>query len=258
MGSRTWTALRRRLLARPSGPLLLGLDFDGTLAALARSPELSRLPGASRLLLGALSRRSGVRVAVLSGRRLRDVRTKVGLPGLYYAGNHGLELLGPKGPWTHPRAKAALGALRLTARALRRELADFPGASLEDKALSLSLHYRRMSPRLSPSLEDRVREILGPHARRLRLSPGKKVWEIRPRLSWDKGKALLRIRRELGGLWSLMFVGDDATDEEGFRSLGPRALCVRVGPCGNSRAAFILGSRGRMESLLRLLVQETR
>lgn len=234
-----WRRLRAELEhAASRARLLVGLDFDGTLAPFAPKPELARLPGPTRELLRRLVRKDACDVAILSGRALSDVRAKAGIPGLHFAGNHGLELGGRGTRWEHPAGRAAASEVRNVSRRLGRSLAGLKGVILQDKRLSLSVHYRLAGRALAGPLEATIRRcMLRPS--RLRLFAGHEVWELRPRVRWNKGDALLEMAERLGGGRGLVFIGDDATDEEAFRTLGRRALCVRVG-AGATRARFRL------------------
>lgn len=249
---KSWRQLRRELeSAAAGGRLLVGLDFDGTLAPFAPKPELARLPGPTREMLRRLVRNDACDVAILSGRSLSDVRAKAGIPGLHFAGNHGLELGGRGTRWEHPAARAAAPEVRAVARRLGRSLAGLKGVILQDKRLSLSVHYRLAGRTLAGPLEATIRRCL-PRPSRLRLFGGHEVWELRPRVRWNKGDALLEMAERLGGDRALVLIGDDATDEEAFKTLGRRALCVRVG-AGSTRARFRLDGPEAVRRVLDVL-----
>lgn len=234
--------------------LLVAMDFDGTLASLAPHPEKAAMPVEIHRLLKHLSRKRSVRVVIASGRSLRNIKSKVGLRGLYYIGNHGLEIQGPGGMWLHPAGRGVSDMMRKLAKRLPSALTDFPGVWLENKIFTLCLHFRSAPAGIEPrSLRKLLDRFIQPYRDRLRIAPGKKVWEIRPRLRWNKGKALRKILERMKGKWIVLFVGDDATDEEGFRSLGPRAMTVRVGHSKKSRARFRLRNQKQVSALLRFL-----
>lgn len=255
----------RTALERPSGRersarYLLGLDFDGTLAPLARRPGLAQLPPYNRRLLARLSRLRRARVAIVSGRALIDVRDKVGVDGITYVGNHGLEIQSPDGRvWVHPQARRCEPLMKRLSRRLAQEVSDFPGVFVEDKGVTLSVHYRLMPRYLSPRpLHERIRLLVAGQRHRVRLTKGKKVWEIRPRLQWNKGFAMRRLLGLAVGDWIPVFIGDDYTDEEGFKSLGPEAITVRVGYKKDSHARYRLKSQRQVAPMLEYFLREWR
>jgi len=201
-----------------------------------------------------------VRVAIVSGRGLADVKRRVGVKGLIYSGNHGLEIEHARGArWAHPEARRLAKAVARVAAELAPRLKEFPGAQLEAKGLTLSLHFRNLKSFLSPRpLRGLLEQIVGLDAAYLRVSRGKKVWEVRPRLRWNKGDALLKLAGTRGSTqtWTIAFVGDDQTDEEGFRRLGPGALTVHVGSSKRSRANFRVKLQAHVALFLEFVLSE--
>jgi trehalose 6-phosphate phosphatase len=216
-----------------AGLMLLGLDFDGTLAPIVPRPDDAALPAATRPLLRALVARSDTRVALVSGRSLADLRRRVDIDGIYYAGNHGLEIDGPGVSRVHEGARAALAGLGEVARHLEQQLAPLDGVIVEDKGLTLSVHYRLVAdPTEESRVRDRVYELCAPFDE-LRLTAGKKVVEIRPDVDWHKGRALRFLRDTLlagHDAAPTLFVGDDRTDEDAFREVGEGGCAIVVGP----------------------------
>jgi trehalose 6-phosphate phosphatase len=200
--------------------MVLLLDFDGTLAPIVDRPELAAMPELTRRALERLMARPGVQVAVVSGRGLADVRDLAAIPGIAYAGNHGMEIHGPGIERIHPEAAAARPVLERAAAELGDALAAIPGAFVEDKVLTLSVHHR-LTPR------DRVAEVHG-IVRRIaeplqgvHLTEGKEVLEVRPNVDWNKGKAVLFLLEQMrppSGT-PILYFGDDRTDEDAFRAL---------------------------------------
>jgi trehalose 6-phosphate phosphatase len=209
--------------------LALFLDYDGTLSPIVTRPELATLPEEARGILRRLSRRATV--AVVSGRGLEDVRALVGLDELFYAGNHGFEIRGPDR--TAVSREIGVEFRDDVARArdlLSRELSAVDGAWTEDKTQSLSVHYRQVADERAGEVETAVDRVLA-QLPRLRKHYGKKVLEIRPRVDWDKGKAVGFLLDTLGlrGDSVLpMYLGDDVTDEDAFRALRGRGVGVLV------------------------------
>lgn len=194
----------------------------------------------------------GVRIAIVTGRQLSDIRSRAALPGAAYIGNYGLEIAQLGRRWVHPGAAAAKGPIRAVSRALKAALRGFPGTLFEDKTYSLNVHYRRArSPCAKERLRRRILPFLQAHPG-LALRHSRKVWEILPNVRWGKGEAILRLARSMGAGTGIVFVGDDVSDEQGFKALGRRAQTYRVGP-GRSVARFRLRDRGAVLGLLRRL-----
>lgn len=203
---------------RRAGRMLVALDFDGTLSPIVERPEdaalLDGFAGPLRELVG----RGDTVAAIVSGRGLADVRARVGLDGMYYAGNHGFEIEGPGVERVHPAVGAARPDLERCRDALERALADEPGTQVEDKRWTLSVHYRRAE---RAGAEGRVRAAVHEHCRRpgLRVTEGKKVFEVRPDVRWDKGRATQFLLDTVtqGNDMAAIFIGDDRTDEDAFQ-----------------------------------------
>ncbi|MFA6317592.1 MAG: trehalose-phosphatase [Elusimicrobiota bacterium] len=234
---------------------LIALDFDGTLSPLVSCPGRARLPGRTRDLLARLASGPSTAVAVVSGRSLADVRSRIALPGLFYAGNHGLEIFGPGLAWTHPRALSARPSLQALALILERGLAELPGVLLENKGLTLSVHHRLSSASARRAAGMILAAALAPYGRDLTPGSGKMVWEVRPRTDWNKGHAVLKIGRTVGAGARIVFVGDDRTDEEGFMTLRGRAVTIRVGLAEHTAATHTLKRQDDVESLLEFLAR---
>ena len=165
--------------------LLVFLDYDGTLSPIVARPQDAVLAADMRAALTALAARHPV--AVVSGRQLADVRERVGLPGLYYAGNHGFEIAGPPPDGLRWEVAAEyVDALDAFRAALAPEIEGIDGVLIEHKRYSLSIHYRLVDPARVPGLIERVEAATAAHPR-LRLRRGKCVLEIRPDLDWHKG-----------------------------------------------------------------------
>ncbi len=213
-----WIAARRA-----AGIFVLALDFDGTLSPIVPRPEDAALLPAAREPLRRLCARDDTRVAIVSGRGLADVRHRVALDDAYYAGNHGMEIDGPGVHRVHAAAAARRPALETCAAALAERLRPFDGVQIEDKGLTLSVHYRRAAaPNAEAAVLAAVEESCD-RAAGLRATRGKRVVEVRPDVPWDKGRATRFLFDSLRGAGAPpvpgIFVGDDRTDEDAFRAL---------------------------------------
>lgn len=249
MTARNWASLKARMCQGDlaAGRLLLALDFDGTLADIAPTPRTAVLGDRTRMILERLVRRPDTRVAIISGRSIADLRDRAEIPGIYYSGNHGLEIEGPGIRWSHPQAQYLDLA---TTAALTEDTADLPGVLVERKQIGFAVHYRLAGERERAELRRRMFARLAELQSRYRLVHGKMVYDFRLDVSWGKAHALREIRRTLIGGWTSMFIGDDTTDEEAFAEIGPRALTVRVGRVRRSSAQYVVPSRRIVDELL--------
>lgn len=208
---------------RDAGEMVLLLDFDGTLAPIVERPEMAAPLPAARSALDRLLERGDVSVAVVSGRGLRDARRLLGVEQIAYAGNHGMEIEGPGINEVHGEAAAARPALERVARQVTDELREVSGALVEDKGLTLSVHYRQVADERVGIVRQAVAKALGIEPA-LRLTEGKKVLEVRPAVDWHKGRAVAFLLDHLQPhpTTPVLYIGDDTTDEDAFAALRDR------------------------------------
>jgi len=219
--------IARRLAAAPHW--LVCFDFDGTLTPIVSHPDQAQLCDGTRDKLRTLAAHPGVDVAIVSGRALEDLSRRVAIPGLILAGNHGLEIVGRDIVFLEPTAIALRAELQALASLIERDLRAIPGAHLENKKLTLSVHFRQAAVEHHEEIRRIVQGHAALHDGRIVITPGSMVWEVRPRVDWHKGAAVNWIRRHVGGPSSVvLYVGDDRTDEDAFRAL-PREITVKVG-----------------------------
>lgn len=222
---------------------LLAFDFDGTLAPIVRERDGAAMRARTERLLARLC--TLYPCAVISGRGRADVAARLGAaPVPHVIGNHGLE------PGADPAALARLArrARPLLADALR----DWPGVEIEDKRLSLAVHYRGAArKRAARAAVERAVAAL-PVA--MRVVPGRAVVNVVPAGAPDKGDALLALRARLG-VEAALYVGDDGTDEDVFRRAAAAPLvAVRVGRGRTSAAAYFVRGQHQVDALLARLV----
>lgn len=205
------------LLQRPSA---LITDIDGTISAIAATPFEAVVDPVALQALERLAERLSA-VAVVSGRAPEAGAAMVGLPGLIYVGNHGMERIVRGTPWTHPAAAAARAAIAAALAEIEAEVRaqdEAPWLLIENKGVTGTVHYR-LAP--DPAAAAGMLEALARVAAErygLRVSPGRMIVELRPELAVNKGTAIRELVEELG-LRGIVFFGDDVTDVDGFRAL---------------------------------------
>ena len=236
------TVVTPELERRLSGtPLVILLDVDGTLAPIAPRPEDAAVPPETRKVVATLAARRGTHVGLVSGRAAADARRLVAVSNVHAIGNHGCEVISPDGDVTiDPAVAPYRDALAQVARTLAPRVAEVAGVLLEDKTWTLSIHYRLADPGIVPRLRGVVTDVAARYG--LPVTEGKKVLEVRPPVSVDKGTAVLALAARLGATdaaASLLYAGDDRTDEDAFRRLRaklPSAVTVRVAGAGRGGA----------------------
>jgi trehalose 6-phosphate phosphatase len=232
---------REKLKRFTAAGVILVFDFDGTLAPIVRDPEQARLRGSTRLLLRRLAR--AYTCVALSGRSRADLRAKLEGTGLTrLIGNHGAE---PGSKVIRIRRQVA-GWRRM----LEAKLPALPGLWIEDKGLSLTVHYRqcRRKREAKAAIADAARSLAG-----LRLVPGKEAVGFVAVSAPNKGTALkAELARQNCG--RALYVGDEETDEDVFRIKDLPLFGIRVGRSRHSRAEYFLRNQKEIDALLRLLV----
>jgi trehalose-phosphatase len=194
---------------------------------------------------------------IVSGRSLVDVSRRVGLPELIYAGNHGLEIQGPGLVFLEPTAAARAERLGKLTAPLEALLQDVPGALVEPKGLTTSVHDRNVPSEFQDRVAQVVRDIVARDPDHFILTTGRRVWEIRPRVSWHKGQAVHWVLQHLGnsseGL--VFYIGDDRTDEDVFASL-PDGVTVKVGNAPTTHARYKIPDPTAVEKFLNWLLEQ--
>ena len=218
-------AIRERIAGRP---VMVFLDYDGTLTPIVRRPEDAVLSHEMRARVRALAAR--VPVAIVSGRDRAAVESLVDLPELIYVGSHGFDIEGPSGA---ERLRLEVGDplgrdLDAAEAALRGRLAGIRGAIVERKRLTLAAHYRLVAGVHRPKVIEAVDAVRAAHPR-LRKDAGKAVLELRPDVEWDKGHAVRWLLERVAPAGVGLYLGDDLTDETAFAALRGHGIGIAVG-----------------------------
>lgn len=226
--------------------IYLFIDYDGTLSPIVEYPDKAVISEAMRSILRDLSSNPGCSVGIITGRALKDIKRKIGLKGIIYVGNHGLEIEGPKIKFNPSVPRRMYSIIRNLKKELREKLSKIKGIFLEDKNVTLSIHYRMAARSGYLSARKIIREVVRPFLARNKiiLSNGKKVIEIKPQVKWNKGRAVawLLAREAIVRRQPIMpvYLGDDATDEDAFRILKNKGLTIYIGNPKSSQAKYYL------------------
>ncbi|KYN35667.1 Alpha,alpha-trehalose-phosphate synthase [UDP-forming] A [Trachymyrmex septentrionalis] len=211
--------------------LALLLDYDGTLAPIATHPDLAILPLETKNVLQRLSNMSDVYIAIISGRNVINVKSMVGIEGITYAGNHGLEILHPDGSkFVHPMPAELEDKVASLMQTLQEQLCR-DGAWVENKGALLTFHYRETPMESRPRMVDQAKRLI--EGAGFKACTAHCAIEAKPPVEWNKGRASIYILRTAFGLdWSerirIIYAGDDVTDEDAMKALKGMAATFRV------------------------------
>jgi trehalose 6-phosphate phosphatase len=233
----------------------LMLDYDGTLTPLKKHPKLARLSPSRRSFLKKLADRPEIKMAIVSGRELAPMKRMVGIPHLIYVGNHGLEIESDEKHWTYPAAIKFIRTLKKIKTALRLKL-PYRGILIEDKGLTLSIHYRQLPAKTLARFNRNFGLAIKPWRSLVRITHGNKVYELRPPVAWDKGKAVKWLINNFKlKAYRPVYIGDDRTDEDAFRALRGTGITIHVGG-GKTAARTRLKDVAGVYRYLRSLVND--
>jgi trehalose-phosphatase len=246
-----WSRIARKI--GPARKIALFADFDGTLVRIKKEPGRARLAPEVRRLLARIANKGAV-VGIVSGRTVTDAQKRVGLKHIWYAGAHGFFLCDPSNRSFTLASPRQLKRIRAAERFLERRLSKIPGVRLEPKEATIAVHYRG-APKSS---ERRARGVVVEAVNEypdLYLLTGKKLLELLPDSQTDKWKAIRFILQKEhmpdSGRRSVIFIGDDATDERVFRKLPD--ISIAVGKKHRTAAKYYLYSPAGVRRFLKAL-----
>jgi len=242
---------------------VLFTDYDGVLAPIMPTPDEAVMSASMRDAVRAAA--DALTLAVVSGRDLADVRSKVDIPGIYYAGSHGFDIVDPNGSpaggGLAERFEAYLDPLARASNTVEARLSAIDGVLVERKRFATAIHYRNAGRGDLGAVETAVRDVVAAFPMLL-VSTGKEIFEYRPDLDWDKGTALEWLLGRLGvdnSTQAPIYLGDDTTDEDAFRSIESIGVGVVVGIDGPpTLARFSLTDTPEVERFLLGLAGEVR
>ncbi|KAB2046155.1 hypothetical protein ERO13_D01G176700v2 [Gossypium hirsutum] len=247
--------------------IVMFLDYDGTLSPIVEDPDQAFMSTEMRAAVRDVARYFPT--AIVTGRCRDKVYSFVKLPGLYYAGSHGMDIKGPskrcKNKKSNPGilfqpASEFLPMIDEVYKALVERTKSIGGAKVENNKFCVSVHFRRVDEKSWGALAEQVRSVLNQYPK-LKLTQGRKVLEIRPTIKWDKGRALEFLLAALGYGNSNdvlpIYIGDDRTDEDAFKVLRDRGqgfgIIVSKVP-KETNASYTLQEPSEVKEFLRRLV----
>lgn len=226
--------------------LLIFLDYDGTLSPIVSDPSKAIPSLQVKTVLSKLSKITKINLVIISGRTLQNITNLLDMDNIIYVGNHGVEFGGLNTKFTMPLFSNWTNILQEMKTELYNDLASTPGILIEDKKFSLSVHYRSVLTRDVAMVKYKFNKIVSTYAKNnnLHVMAGKKVLEVVPDSSWNKGTismlllTLFRVTKDSNIL--PIYIGDDTTDEFAFQELKKHGITVVVGKRKSSEALFYL------------------
>jgi trehalose 6-phosphate phosphatase len=240
-----WNQVAEKIRKHPRGPLVIFLDFDGTLVDIAPRPQMVRLKPAARRILRKLSRHRRVRIVMISGRRRAELLHFIGIRSIRYFGLYGWE--SGTGALLPSRSTAVL---QRALRVLEDRLRPYPTAWIENKKSSLSIHLLDVPAQQQIQIRSKLRAWLKPFRKSLRVEANLRDVEILPRSFQGKGAAVRRLLAEpkLKGALPFYF-GDDFSDESGFAAVR-RGVSIHVGKPRTTAADFTVRTPAQVAGVL--------
>jgi trehalose 6-phosphate phosphatase len=239
-----------------SKKIILFLDYDGTLVPMRKNPSKAILSASMTQLLETLIKNPNFVVVFVTGRQYKDIIKLLPFKNVTIASDHGFRITNKTKDWIHPKVKPLQPLIKNIYQILKIKLKPIKGVFVEDKAIMITIHYRNVKKYNVPSIKNNITAIVIPHKSKLKLTTGKKVFEIKPNINWNKGEAVLKIAKSLRyttGYIIKIYIGDDATDEDAFRKLNKRGITIKVGKKPDTKANYFLNNISEVRKFLELL-----
>lgn len=231
--------------------IFLFLDYDGTLTPIVEAPYNAVISDEMRSLIIKL--KEHVPVAVISGRALKDIKGRVGIEDIIYAGNHGAEIWDGRKAIISQELEESRHLLEEVLEKLKKETSYIKGVLIEDKGITASLHFRNVNVRQVGDLFRIFEKFSMEYVENYRFITGKKVFEIRPVNIWNKGDAVLWIVENMGKHRFPVYIGDDTTDEDAYSILKNRGLSISIG--GSANADYYIQNQGEVKDFITILYE---
>jgi alpha,alpha-trehalose-phosphate synthase [UDP-forming]/trehalose-phosphatase len=230
----------------PQNDIFLFLDYDGTITPIVDSPDKAILSEHMRNLLVRLQKK--IPVAIVSGRSLSDIKKRVNIENIFYAGNHGAEIWNGKKLLIGQQLSENKKVFSQIISDLKDSLSSVKGILVEDKGITASIHYRMVESSDICKVFDIIWSTADAYRGLFKITSGKKVFEIRPHGVWNKGDAVSWICQYYGKKILPVYVGDDTTDEDAFSVIKGKGIGISVGR--SLKSDFFLKSQPEVKKFL--------
>ncbi len=230
----------------------LFFDFDGTLVPIMKNPKDCYLSDNVRESLYKL--KDKIKIGIISGRDLRDLKKRVSVEGIYYSGSHGLQIEGPDIKYTSPdayRLKPYIDEIYSKVKSVSKR---FAGALVEKKPLSFTLHYRQVENKPRKEMKRLFFDIINySRGNNIKVLNGKMIFEVLPAIDWNKGTAVSLMIKSFNKKILPTFIGDDITDETVFSEIKDQGLTVKIGYSKKTVAKYFLRNQTEVYKLIKIM-----
>jgi trehalose-phosphatase len=223
------------------------LDYDGTITPIVDLPDKAVLSKEMRSLI--LRLKEIIPIAIVSGRSLDDIKRRVNIEEMIYAGNHGAEIWDGSKLVVGQQLSDSKEVLEKIIRELKEALSSVRGVVVEDKGITASVHFRMVNANEISKMFDIFWPIADSYKGLFKITSGKKVFEIRPHGIWNKGDSVKWIWKNFGKKKIPLYIGDDKTDEDAFKVIKGRGIGVSIGR--SSEADYYLKTQEEVKKFLR-------
>jgi alpha,alpha-trehalose-phosphate synthase [UDP-forming]/trehalose-phosphatase len=230
----------------PKNNIFLFLDYDGTLTPIVNSPEKAILSEHMRSIMARLQKK--LSIAIISGRSLIDIKQRVKLDNIFFAGNHGAEIWDGSKVVIGQQISGNKQVLEKVISDLKEALKSVRGVIVEDKGITASIHYRMVENRNICKVFDIIWSTADSYKGLFKLTSGKKVFEIRPHGVWNKGDAVTWICQHYGKNTLPVYIGDDITDEDAFDAIKGKGIGISIGR--SDKADYFLKKQSEVKNFL--------
>lgn len=230
--------------------IIVFLDYDGTLTPIAETPDQAVLSEETRSLLKIL--KESVKLVIISGRGLEELKRMVALPDILYVGNHGAEICDRNAVQITQLLASNRDLLLAFLGRLKGALSAIPGVLIEEKGITASVHFRKVAEEDIGFFYELFWNTSQGFQDEFRITKGKKVFDIRPLTAWNKGDAVGLILKTSIPERLTIYIGDDTTDEDAYRFLRGKGISISVGP--NPVSDFYLKSQQEVNFFLEHLI----
>ncbi len=232
--------------------LFLFFDFDGTLVPISKNPKDCYLSGELKESLYKL--KDKIKIGIISGRDLKDLKRRISVENIYYCGSHGLQIDGPDIKYTNPDVYKLKPYIYEIFSKFKNLSKMYPGVFIEKKSFSFTIHYRQVDGKQRKDLKRLFLQIISNYEEKnIKVINGKMVFEVFPAVDWNKGRAVKFIIENFNRKVLPIFIGDDLTDETVFIEIKDEGLTVKVGYSKKTMAKYFLRNQREVYRFINIL-----